>query len=1072
MRKIGIVREDVVSISFDVQDNPFEELIKQTEELKKGMGGLGEDPIKIPAPEVPKAPNIPTPEISKPEVPAPDTKTFTGMIKQLKESAKIKVSGGFEKLTASANKVKTSLSAIKNIKLSNVAHGLDVGLGKAVIAAGKLASGLKKAAVVSFKGVITGLGKVAQLGAKAAMAVGKITLKGMAAGGAAVGTLVGGAVKSFADYEQLTGGVDTLFKGSASQVMQNANNAFKTAGLSANEYMETVTSFSASLIQSTGGDTAQAASLADTAISDMADNANKMGTNMGDIQNAYQGFAKGNYTMLDNLKLGYGGTQEEMKRLVKDAAKLDSSIDANSMSYGNVVKAIHAVQDNMGITGTTALEAEKTISGSLATMKSAWGNMLTSLVTGGDSFDQSVENLVSSVKTFAGNIMPVVRSALSGVTSLITELAPMIGSALPGLVTTLVPQLMNAGMALINALIQGVQSNIENISAAATQVCTSLVTFLLRAVPQIILVGLQLLMGLAQGIAQAIPTLIPMAITAIGQFVMGVVQMLPQLITTGLQLIMSLAQGIVAALPMLISYGMMALIQFVNGIVASLPQIIMTGVQLIVMFVQGIAQNLPQLLIMGVQLIIAIGNGILQAIPMIISAIPQLFMGIGEAILSVDWIGVGKEIITRLGNAILDGLNFIKDKITGFFDGIIDFFKGEDGDAEAAGKEFADSISKGIDSGMPSVQTAAQNTAQQCFTFDTSMLNMKGMNAASSIANGITMGTGMTSGAAMDLSSITAANFTMPDLSATGTEAAASLAGGITSNTGMAVGAAQSMSSQVQNAAATEVDVKINADTKSLKAFQSAIDSFATKAAAGIQAVPRAFTTAFTTVSAVVKSHMNAAQMATQEGLQQMQGNTTDTLQALVVAMASSCVQMVSLAQSCVASISGAFASANLYSAGLNMMNGLVNGMNAMRGVVMATASSIANAAAQSINNALRIHSPSRVTEESGRNVDRGLIEGQIDLLPDVRKTSRNVADTARTVFEEPRPTYTPSASAISNVSNRSSSNTTYAPQFILNLNGASATDSNERKVKRWVKESINETFESMGRTNPKTVYV
>lgn len=1005
------------------------------------------------------------------------SKSLSEMAKSIVAAGKAKVGNGIEKVRSSAEKVKSSLSAIKNIKLTNVVRGLDVGLGKAVTGAIKLASGLRKVATVTFKGVITGLGKIAQLGAKAAMTVGKITLKGMAAGGAAVGTLVGGAVKSFADYEQLTGGVETLFKDSAPQVMKYANEAYKTAGLSANEYMDTVTSFSASLIQSTGGDTAKATDLANTAITDMADNANKMGTNMGEIQNAYQGFAKGNYTMLDNLKLGYGGTQEEMKHLIKDAAKLDSSIDANSMSYGNVVKAIHAVQDNMGITGTTALEAEKTISGSLATMKSAWGNMLTSLVSGGDDFDQNIKNLVSSVKTFAGNIMPAIQSALFGVTSLITELAPMIGGALPALVTTLLPQLMTAGMALINALISGVKDNVGNISAAATQVIAGLVSFLLQSVPQIILTGMQLLIGLAQGIALALPELIPEGVRAIGQFVIGVVQMIPSLITAGLQLIAGLAQGIIASLPILINYGMRALIMFVNGIVASLPQIIMTGVQLIVMFVQSIAQNLPQLLIMGVQLIIAIGNGILQAIPMIISAIPELFMGIGEAIFSVDWIGIGKKIITMLGDAILNGLDIIKDKIGGFFSGIVDFFTGGDGEAEAeaAGKELAESISNGIDSGKPSVLASAESakeTAQQAFTFDNSMLGMQGMDATTSLANGITAGTGTVTGAATSLVDMTAMSFTMPDMTTYGADAATSMAGGITANTDTAVGAAASMASQVENAAATEVDVKINADTKSLKAFQSAIDSFATKAAAGIQAVPRAFTTAFTTVSAVVKSHMNAAQTATQEGLQQMQGDTTDTLQALVVAMASSCVQMVSLAQSCVASISGAFANANLYASGLNMMNGLINGMNAMRGAVMATAASIASAASQSINQALKIHSPSRVTMEAGQYTAQGFIAGLQNMQSRVSQASEDFAViSARNM--QPTPHYAPSASAVSSVTNSNSSNTTtYAPQFILNLNGASASDTNKRKIQRWVKESINEAFESMGRTNPKTVYV
>lgn len=1085
--------------------------------MKKGLGGIGDDPIKIPTPEIPDMPDIPTPEVPTPEIPAPDTGTFTGMLKQLKDSAKIKIDLSMEKAKSAADEVKNTLLKIKSIKLSDIAHGLNVGLGKAVTGAGKLFSGLKKAAAVGFKETIAGLTKVAQLGAKAAASVGKMALKGLAAGGAAVAGLVGGATKSFANYEQLAGGVETLFKDSAPQVMKYANDAFKTAGLSANEYMETVTGFSASLIQSTGGDTAQAAELANMAITDMADNANKMGSDMGSIQDAYQGFAKQNYTMLDNLKLGYGGTQEEMKRLVKDAAKLDSSIDANSMSYGNIVKAIHAVQDNMGIMGTTALESEGTISGSLSSMKSAWGNMLTALVTGGDNFDQCVENLVNSVKTFAGNIGPVIQSALSGVTNLITELGPMIGNELPVLVTELLPQFMTTGMALVNALVQGVQNNIGNISTAATQVIVGLVVFLLQAVPQIILVGVQLLMGLVQGISQALPTLIPAAILAIGQFVMGLVQMLPQIIATGLQLILSLGQGIVTALPLLINYGMGALIQFVNGVVQMLPQIINTGVQLIVMFAQGIVQNLPQLLIMGVQLIIAIGNGILQAIPMIIGAIPEIFTGIKDAILSVDWLGVGKEMITMIGDAIFSGLNSIKDKIGGFFGDVKDFFTGGDSEAEAEdfGKELADSISEGIDSGKPSVQEAAQSTAdaaKQAFTFDASMLNMEGTGMATSLADGISMGTGevewavldlssaaeagfvmpdlfgdgantaesfaggiqansgAATGAMMDLSSFAETSFTVPDLSDMGFETVDSLASGITANMGSAVSAADLMSGQVKNAAETEVDVKINADATTLEAFKSAISSFANEAAAEVQNIPPEFESAFSNISETVRSNMNTAATTVQNGIQTMVSSVSSGMALMTSIMSSKCAQMVGIAQSCVSSITSIFASANLYSSGINMMSGLVNGMNAMRGAVMAAASDIANAASQSINNALKIHSPSRVTEESGEYTGEGFVRGIEKMKNNAEQMSQRFATSAAVSMEPRETSYTPSSSTISNVSN--TSNATYAPQFILNLNGASATDTNKRKIQRWVKESINEAFESVGRTNPKTVYV
>jgi hypothetical protein len=247
-------------------------------------------------------------------------------------------------------------------------------------------------------GKIDGLSKKLGNGLKTAAKIGVTSVFGIGAA----------AIKMYSDYEQLVGGVETLFKGSSQKVQKYAANAYKTAGLSANEYMSTVTSFSASLLQSLGGDTEAAAGYADQAITDMADNANKMGTSMEMIQNAYQGFAKQNYTMLDNLKLGYGGTKTEMERLVSDAAKLDSSIQANDLSFSNIVKSIHAVQTEMGITGTTAKEAEKTISGSAASMKAAFGNFLTSLADDNIDTAKAFEDLKDSVGTFLDNVMPKV----------------------------------------------------------------------------------------------------------------------------------------------------------------------------------------------------------------------------------------------------------------------------------------------------------------------------------------------------------------------------------------------------------------------------------------------------------------------------------------------------------------------------------------------------------------------------------------------------------------------------------------------------------------------------------------
>lgn len=243
------------------------------------------------------------------------------------------------------------------------------------------------------------------------------------------------AFDQYADYEQLVGGVETLFANSANTVIENAKKAYTTAGLSANEYMETVTSFSASLLQSLGGDTVKAAKYADMAITDMSDNANKMGSDMESIQNAYQGFAKQNYTMLDNLKIGYGGTKTEMERLITDAEKLNSGFKAArdengnlALSYSDVVDAIHIVQTNMGITGTTAKEASSTISGSIASMKSAWANWLTSLADENGNVEETTQHLIDTFITVIKNAAPVALEVAKGLGKAIVEVLGSFGS--------------------------------------------------------------------------------------------------------------------------------------------------------------------------------------------------------------------------------------------------------------------------------------------------------------------------------------------------------------------------------------------------------------------------------------------------------------------------------------------------------------------------------------------------------------------------------------------------------------------------------------------------------------------
>lgn len=293
------------------------------------------------------------------------------------------------------------------------------------------------------------------------------------------------AVKSFADYEQLVGGVDTLFKDASETVQKYADRAFQTAQISANEYMSTVTSFSASLIQSLGGDTAKAAEYADQAIIDMADNANKMGTSMSMIQNAYQGFAKQNYMMLDNLKLGYGGTRTEMQRLLADAEAI-SGIHYEIGNFADMTAAIHVIQQELGITGTSALEASKTIQGSLNSMKAAWSNLVVGISNDQADFAGLMDKFIDSAGTFLENIIPVIETTLPKIAELIDKLVPLIMAKLPGLIQTLLPMFLNVVTQIAITLIQNAPMILTMILNGFLSALPSIISALVDALPQIV----------------------------------------------------------------------------------------------------------------------------------------------------------------------------------------------------------------------------------------------------------------------------------------------------------------------------------------------------------------------------------------------------------------------------------------------------------------------------------------------------------------------------------------------------------------------------------------------------------
>lgn len=415
-------------------------------------------------------------------------------------------------------------------------------------------------------------------------------------------------VNAYADYEQLVGGVDTLFKGSSQKLQSYASNAYKTAGLSANDYMDTVTGFSASLIQSLGGDTDKSVKYADMAITDMADNANKMGTDMSLIQNAYQGFAKQNYTMLDNLKLGYGGTKEEMQRLLSDAEKI-SGVKYDISSYADVVDAIHVMQESMDIAGTTAKEAEGTISGSVNALKSSVTNLVVGFGDANADLDVLCENVVTAFQTVLENISPIVENLISALPTVITTLLESAGEMLPTVLETLAE--------LFAQVLEGLLQLLPQLIPVAVSALLTITNAIVENLPLLIESATLLVATLVQGLADALPTLIPTAVNAVMTIVQGLLDSLPSILDAGLELVSALAQGILDALPDLISKLPQIIMGIVTFLLNSIPQIIQTGIKLLTSLVGA----LPDIITSIVKAIPQIINGIINAV---INSIPQI----------------------------------------------------------------------------------------------------------------------------------------------------------------------------------------------------------------------------------------------------------------------------------------------------------------------------------------------------------------------------------------------------------------------------------------------------------------
>lgn len=461
------------------------------------------------------------------------------------------------------------------------------------------------------------------------------------------------AIDGFADFEQLEGGVKKLFGDEmAETVKKNANDAFKTAGMTANEYMETVTSFSASLIGSLGGDTKKATDYADMAIKDMADNANTFGTDMASIQNAYQGFAKGNFGMLDNLKLGYGGTKAEMERLLRDAEAMPEAMgkkfDLNN--YADVVEAINLTQQRMNIAGTTAKEASMTIGGSLSATKSAWSNLITGLADDNANFEQLMGNLMTSLLGEGGegglinNILPRIEVVMNSIITMI-----------PTLLETLLPKLLTIGTNLLTNLLTGITTALPQILPTMVQAIMTVVNAVVQNLPMILQAGITILVELVKGIAQSLPTLIPTIIDALMLMVETLIDNIDLIIDAGIELLIGLAEGLIEALPKLID---------------KIPVIIEK-------LLMALSNNMPKLVEAGIVIIIELAKGLIKAIPQLISKIPQIVSSIVGAFANYySNLGeIGMNLIKGLWNGMSNMGTWLWNKVKSLLGGLTDKIK-------------------------------------------------------------------------------------------------------------------------------------------------------------------------------------------------------------------------------------------------------------------------------------------------------------------------------------------------------------------------------------------------------------
>lgn len=660
------------------------------------------------------------------------------------------------------------------------------------------------------KGLGDAEAKAGSIGGKIAGGLSKIAKVGAIAFGAvttAVGAMATGAVSSYARYEQLVGGVNKLYGEASSRLQEYADKAYMTAGMSANAYMETATGFSAALINSLGGDTKKAADLTDVAMRAMSDNVNTFGSSMESVKFAFQGFAKQNYTMLDNLKLGYGGTKEEMKRLIDDAnawgAANGRASDLSIESFADVVTAIQMIQEKQGIAGTTNLEAMKTLEGSANATKAAWENVITSIGRG-EGIGDAINNLTSAMfgekegEGLLNQIVPRIQKTFEGIATLVTTAGPMLAEKIPEVANAVIPSLLQTAVGVITTLGSALPGLASSLLSAVKQVAlqlldeisnvlsgydtSSILSFLTgmldtisEQAPQFLEKGLSLVSSLLTGILNAMPG----AVQTMGAVVQYLVSMLmqgaPQFLSQGVEFIMNLVSGIASALPSVMSAAMDVSLSIINTILDNLPGVIDSGIQIVLSLINGlvdtlpdlldtamtmcegflstISDNLPSMLQKGVEIIAHIVTGILGALPSVIASAVSLAVQFISTIAShfPSILSKGAEIVGKLVSGIIGA---VPNLLIAAIYGVGQFIAGVGsklGEVLAKGKEIISNLADGVKNNVSKIVS----TVTTIFSDFKSAITKRdwgsiGSNIINGIKNGITNGLGKLKEAAKD----------------------------------------------------------------------------------------------------------------------------------------------------------------------------------------------------------------------------------------------------------------------------------------------------------------------------------